>query len=332
MPAENQQSVAVIGAGVAGLVCARELQRAGFTVTVFEKSRGVGGRTSTRRGDAGAAFDHGAQYFTVKDPAMAAHVQTWLDCGVVAKWEARIGSLSQGNWEPVDTSIDRYVGTPAMSAIAKNIASSLNVKTQTRVQSIGHNRTGWQLNAGPGEQHNGFSHLIINAPAPQAAELTAEFPEFRRTAQQTSMAPCWAAMVTLEERPPLPWDAAFVENSPLSWVARNSSKPGRPTGPECWVLHASPEWSQQHLEESPGPVADMLLQAFWEATGIAPQLLRSAAAHRWRYALPDKPLEQRFLYDANINLAACGDWCGGPRVEGALLSGLALAAHIVASS
>ena len=80
---------AVIGAGIAGLSCARALAASGVHVTVFDKSRGSGGRMSTRRGE-GWACDHGAQYFTARDPLFQAELARWQAAGVAARWQPRL--------------------------------------------------------------------------------------------------------------------------------------------------------------------------------------------------------------------------------------------------
>jgi predicted NAD/FAD-dependent oxidoreductase len=135
-------------------------------------------------------------------------------------------------------------------------------------------------------------------------------------------------MIQMREPLQIPFDAAFVHNSPLSWIARNSSKPERDAA-DCWVLHASAKWSRDHLEESTDTIAETLVEQFWQATQLAPQPLQFMVAHRWRYALPDEPLSQRYVLDWDLKLGACGDWCGGPRVEGAFLSGLAMAKAVL---
>ena len=97
-----------------------------------------------------------------------------------------------------------------------------------------------------------------------------------------------------------------------------------------WVLHASSEWSEEHLEDEPDTVLASLIDAFWQATGTAPKAPTYATSHRWRYAIPVEPLESLCLFDSNRRIGACGDWCGGPRVEGAFLSGVAMAGHVLA--
>ena len=142
------------------------------------------------------------------------------------------------------------------------------------------------------------------------------------------MEPCWAVMVSCPLSLGLEFDGAFVEESPLGWVARNDAKPGRPPG-EAWVLHASPEWSREHLELDREVAAQWLVDALCEAVGRDLPPPASLTAHRWRFALPMNPLAEPCLFDRELAVAACGDWAGGPRVEGAFLSGCAAAQSIL---
>lgn len=325
-------TVAVIGAGIGGLSCARQLAMAGFRVRVFDKGRGVGGRVSVRRSERGAVFDHGAQYFTVKHAAMVEQVERWKAVGVVAPWEGRIGSLRERQWTPTNSETTRYVGVPGMSAIAKHLAADLDVVLRCLVTNVDRVGKRWRLTGEDQRDFGTFDVLILNAPAPQSATLVGEFTGIAETIRSAGIAPCWAVMLAFDERLDLPWDAAFVDNSPLSWIARNSSKPARATEPDCWVLHANPQWSAQHLEDSCESVTAELLASFWDALGTSPQPHALTSAHRWRFALPTEPLEQRCLFDSGSRLGTCGDWCGGPRVEGAYLSGLALAEAVCNSA
>jgi predicted NAD/FAD-dependent oxidoreductase len=319
------QTVAIVGAGIAGLCCARELQAAGLSVVVFDKSRGVGGRVATRRGEEGAVFDHGAQYFTVKDPRFQQQVDDWLSAGVVARWPARIGTLRGGIWTPAEAETSRYVGVPAMTAIAKQMASDLEIHFQTPIQSIAHDNGHWKLVSDQERMFGPFDAVLSTAPAPQTKSILGEYAALFAGIERVEISPCWALKLVLAEPLPVPMDGAFVEDCPLSWIARNSSKPGRARVPECWVLHASPAWSKAHLEEAAESVADKLLAEFWGALGTTPAQHLAADAHRWRYALPIETLAERCVYDRDLRLGVGGDWCGGPRVEGAYLSGLSLA-------
>lgn len=324
-------SVGVIGAGISGLACARTLHDAGCSVAVLEKSRGVGGRVATRRVEPGLAFDHGAQYFTVRDERFAAQTDRWLKQGVVQRWNARVVSLERGRLEEPSSSPERYIGAPGMNAIARDLALGLELRTGFEAGSLFKQHGGWFAVDTVGMLWGPFDWLVSSAPAPQTAALLAAWaPSLAERAKSATMTPCWAAMVQFSERLEAPFDAAFVRQSPLSWIARNGSKPGR-GAQECWVLHGGGEWSTEQLEQSAAAIGPVLLNAFWEASGLAPQPTVRVIAHRWRYALPVAPLADAFLIDDNAQLAACGDWCNGPRVEGAFLSGLALAEGILAA-
>jgi predicted NAD/FAD-dependent oxidoreductase len=323
-------SVAIVGAGISGLMCARTLLDSGVDVTVFEKSRGVGGRMATRRTAEGLRFDHGAQYFTIRDPRFENYVQSWIQDGIVAPWEGRICTLTNGHIEWKQNTTPRFVGVPGMNAICRHLAAGLNVQFRTKVDPPVIDQGPWHLSDDQGKHLGEFDCFITSAPAPQSADLLAAAPDCQQKAMQAKMQGCWAVMLAFDASLGLPIDGAFVHESPLSWIARNSSKPERGGDHESWVLHASPDWTGDFLEHEPGDVLPKLLDAFWQATDAKRRTPAFAASHRWRYAIPPEPLDSRCLFDAQLRIGACGDWCSGPRVEGAFLSGMAVADRVLA--
>ena len=139
----------------------------------------------------------------------------------------------------------------------------------------------------------------------------------------------WALMLRCAARIDLPFDAAFVNAGPLRWLARDSSKPGRngSEAGETWLLHAEAEWSEAHLEDDPASITAALLEAFVALGGSAEGI--TSTAHRWRYADTEPALTQGCWWDATQQLGLCGDWLHGGKVEGAWLSGQALAQQVV---
>lgn len=327
--------MAVIGAGISGLSCARSCLDHGIEVTVFEKSRGVGGRMATRRTDEGLRFDHGAQYFTVRDKRFERHVKLWMQDGIVAAWEGRICLLVDGrpHWKESDT--PRLVGVPGMNSICRHLALDLNIQLNSPVRPPARSKNNWNITDVDGRRLGEFDYIISSAPAPQSAALLAGSAMLKRHVLSTKMHSCWAAMLSFNDSLELPFDAAFVQDSPLSWISRNDSKPGRGTDAESWVLHASPDWSDRCIDEKGDTVLRHLVGAFWQATGSKPRNPKYAVSHRWRYANPSQPLETQCLFDPELKIGACGDWCSSPRVEGAFLSGMAMAdcvlSHVSAS-
>jgi len=286
---------------------------------------------STRRTDRDDTFDHGAQYFTFRDPLFDKYVQDWLADGVVSIWDAEIGTLNSGHYEPKEEETLRYVAVPGMNQLARHLAEDLDIHLETKVAPPEFESGRWLVSDTSGYLLDEFDLVVTSAPAVQSAELLAAAPELRSIAQQVTMTGCWAVMLAFEKSLDLPFDAAFVDDSPLAWIACNSSKPGREGDAETWVLHASPGWSEKHLERQPSEMLFQLTEAFWAATGLSGREPEHLSAHRWRYALPPDPLPEPCLFDPERRIGACGDWCGGPRVEGAFLSGYELAGRIQAS-
>lgn len=308
-------SIAIIGAGMAGLAAARRLKEAGHGVTLFDKSRGLGGRMATRRAGA-LQFDHGAQYFTARSERFRALVDGWLAGGQAGDWDD--GS---------------YVGTPGMSAPARAMAAGCTIVGESQVTALHRGGAGWSVHdasgpvATPG--NGSFAAAILAVPAPQAIPLAASAGLAWSPMQQASYAPCWALMLAFEAALDLPSDRMRPQHAAIGWIARDSSKPGRSRETETVVVHATADWSRANLEDGPGDVAPRLLAAFRDLTGIAAQP-SFIAAHRWRYALVEQTAGQPFLWDETVDLAACGDWCIGPRVEAAFESADALAQALLA--
>ena len=318
----NRFRIAIVGAGIAGLACAAALHGAGAQVTLFDKGRRIGGRLATRRTQ-GLMFDHGAQYAACHDPAFAAVMSAMAASGDAALWPAS----GDGHW----------CGVPGMSALAGHIERQGigTMRTARHVAFLHPEADGWMVrhrNAETtppglvsdcgGELAGPFDRVAVAIPAPQAAGLLRPHG-FANEAARAGMAPCWAMMLAFPEAEPAP-DVMRLDNGPLRWIARASSRPGRAAMPECWVAQAGPEWSREHLEDPPDAALAALQAAFRTATGIdaTPSY---AAVHRWRYAIADAPLGVPALWDAGAGLGVCGDWCLGARVEAAFLSGQALA-------
>lgn len=216
-----------------------------------------------------------------------------------------------------------------MNAIGKHIASDLTIRLQTQITTPKRIDDKWILASDDGVDLGPFDLVVAAVPASQAAELLAEVPRLADQARDTEMNGCWAVMLAFEESLNLGFDGAFVHQSPLSWISRNNSKVGRDDAMETWVLHTAADWTNEHIDDDPREIERFLISEFWQAVGRSPTTPSYTATHRWRFAIPAKPLAANCLFDKERGLGACGDWCGGPRVEGAFLSGMAIAGRIL---
>lgn len=340
--------IAIIGVGMAGVTCARTLRQAGHNVTLFEKSRGLGGRMSTRASAFGS-FDHGAQYFTVRDPRFEMAIGTAP--GVCKPWSANAVRVLDPNGRVIEAGLPggerHWVATPGMNALIKAWAAPLledgNVQVQTRVTRITPDplrKNGWQLHteSDDGGQHvfAGFDKVILAIPSVQAQELltASQLAPLAAPLDKVRVDPCWTLMLAYPQavQPGLitigpQWNAARSTHHRIAWMSRESSKPGRERI-ERWTVQASAPWSEEHINDSPERVKGKLMKAFAEITGIRVTPAH-AEVHRWLYAKTVQPLGQSHLWSKDQGIGLCGDWCLGHRVEDAFVSGLELALAVL---
>lgn len=309
--------VAIIGAGVAGLTCAQRLLRGGINPTIIEKSRGLGGRMATRRHASGLVFDHGVQYFTARSPAFRELIDDAVDLDIADLWRPRL----RGQEYPVTE--DWFVGAPTMNAWLKPAAAAIDIRLDREVTEISRFGRGWRIGYADGSD-DAYDVIICTAPAPQAGALLRDEPEIAARIENAVLAPCWALMIAFESLFDPGFDADRIKDGALAWMARNGSKPARPDAPDCWVVHAGPDWSADALEHDPEQIAPTLIKMMREAAGHALPPIIHARAHRWRYALTKTPLGVSHLTSDDRTLFVGGDWCLGGRVEYAFESGNAM--------
>lgn len=309
--------IGIVGAGMAGLACAEALTNRGHEVVLLDKGRGPGGRMSTRRmlTSAGEAqFDHGAQYFTVRDKAFQRRVDGWIANGLVELWPAAGDGA--------------HVGVPGMNAPIRDMADGQKVRWAARVTRVESYGPRWRLSLERGDAID-VDIAIIALPAEQAAALLAPVAaDLAAHASAILTQPCWTVMLAFG-RPIAVIQNCWRDDPVIEWAACNSSKPGR-SGPESWVLQAGPAWSQRHLEADPDWIVSTLKDAL--ANLLRKELPASIAAssHRWRFARSGAD-GSGAIWDRARGLGVCGDWLIGPRVEAAWLSGSTLAETIGAA-
>jgi len=320
---------AIVGAGIAGLACAHALNDAGAAVTIFECEPFPGGRAATLINGAGP-YDHGAQYFTAADGRFVATLEHWQSAGIVQRWPGRIVAFDSGSTEDKTDSAERFVGVPGMRRLGLYLAQGLDVRYSMPIARLQRAADGWHLHGeiDDAESVGPFDAVLVAVPSPAAAALLAGLTTLAEVAHAVSWDPCWAVTVALSHRSGAGFEGAFINDDPiLGWMALDSAKPrrGQVDGvAERWVLHARPQWSQRYAGLQEQDIAHWMVRSF------SARLRRNlnplhARAIRWPHATPVNPLPQSFLWDEAQRLGMAGDWCGGPRIEGAYLSGLALA-------
>jgi renalase len=318
--------ILIIGAGLSGLTAGCALHQKGYTVTVLDKGRGIGGRLATRRLQVGRA-DHGAQYFSAQTSDFQDFTQIWIRSGLVQAWH-----LEQS--DPASFQHPRYVVRGGMKGMAVQFADDLDIRTGERATYLNPTGVGWQVRCESGLTLAADA-LLLTVPVPQALLLLSDSGIDLADADwqaltQVRYEPCLAVLLRLSEPSRLPAPGGLKRtHGPVAWIADNQQK-GVSEQPTL-TLHASHEYSQKHLDD-----ADLQL--------LIPELLASVAdlvdpativeqqIHRWRYSNATMRHPEPFLA-ANVHGAGTllfgGDGFGKGNVEGAFTSGLAMARQIV---
>lgn len=300
---------------MSGLTVARKAEDLGWESTLFEKARGPGGRMSTRRRD-GGQFDHGAQYFTAQSPEFSNAVRGWAKAGAVAEWNGNLCHWADGRLSESDETAQRWVGFPRMSALTRHLSGGLSLCAGTRVEAMTRSEGVWRLRSTGGDSHGPFEAVVLTCPGPQAAALAPVGSEIHTRAKSLDYSPCWAGLLDGCDSAAVAADGVRFDHPVIAWAARDSSKPGRPPG-DRWVVHAQPEWTRSHVEDSPDSVASALAGAVRETLGFAPS---SIGVHRWLYSLALAQGGASAVFEPSLGLGLCGDGLVGGRIEDAWTS------------
>jgi predicted NAD/FAD-dependent oxidoreductase len=304
--------IAIVGAGVSGLACARKLAQAGVHAVVFDKGRGIGGRVATRRsGD--LRFDHGAPYVTATGDDFDTCLRELIGTGHAAPWVDDKGHA----WT---------VGTPGMSSIAKGMAVGLDVRLGTQITAIHADQAEWRLQYD--DTQYVASHVVVTVPQPQVAGLLGGAHPLVAQITDINMAPGLTLMAAVSG--PAPPVCANGSSDLLALITRDCSKPNRPQNEgSSWVAQAGIQFSMAHLEMDQPDIAALMVPMLCERLDITTDRVTHAAAHRWRYARVSNALGQPFASIPSGTLYLGGDWCVGPQIEDAWTSGTAIATDML---
>jgi hypothetical protein len=325
---KNSGSCLIIGGGIAGLMAATVLKRHGIDVIVLDKGRGIGGRLATRRltysEDVEGVFDYGAQYFTVSDREFQVWVDQWLAEGVITEWSQGFFQES-GSFKA--TNKPCYRGTKNNRSLAQYLAQSLTVHTNTLVTQLSWQGNQWQVQTQTGEIFQG-DRLILTPPVPQSLTLLDNSgigltPDIRQKLEKVAYYPCITMLALLEKSSQIPAPGGlWGSGHPLGWIACNYQK-GISVRGYAVTLQAGPEFSQHYWDKENEEIAQELLKV---ADSWLDSKVLDYQIHRWRYSQVSVSYGEPCLKITEPGpLVFAGDGFLAPKIEGAVLSGLAAA-------
>jgi len=329
--------IAIVGAGMAGLICGKTLQDAGRDVVVIDKSRGLGGRLATRR-LANTHADHGVCYLKPKGDRFKAFIQDLVDRNIVSLWSDRLHTLNADGELILDADPSaRYAAPNGATAIAKDLAQGLTVKLGQVIKVIRPIEQGWQLTSQNPDFDLTASIVILAIPAPQALPLVQMIAnsEFIQQIEDITFAPCLTAIAAYSPELRSQFTATNLrgvtcDDKILGWIGFDSTKQLNPTQPTI-IIQSNAKFATTHFDSTDLPaIAQQLCDRAAKVLALpaiaTPELLQ---IQRWKYAFAINPINALVLAaTTSAPLFCIGDWCGGNRVESAFLSGLATAERL----
>jgi len=308
--------VVVVGAGIAGLACARALATAGLPVRILDRGRRPGGRLASRTLH-GRPVDIGASYFTAAPgSAFAAVVATWVERGLARPWTDTFAVAGPGGIEGSKTGPTRYAAPRGSRSLAEDLADGLDVEA-------GHTVT--RLRPGPAVDGAATPAAVLAMPDPQAHRLLDPLDAAARLAGPRVWRPALAVVLGWSRRQwPADLHGAFVHDSTaIEWVADDGDRRG--DGAAVLVAHTTAELAAASLAE-PASAVPAVTAAVRGALGI-PAEPEWTSVMRWSFARPAHPREEPFGLVDGIGL--CGDgWAAPAKVAGAWTSGTALGTEL----
>ncbi len=315
------QSCVIIGAGIAGLTAARQLVQQGWTVTVLDKGRGLGGRLATRR-LAGGRADHGAQVIRATTAAFSDWLTSADEQTALMEW-------------PVDPVGAGWVGRDGMNRVAKQLATELTIETEQTVVSVQTDEMGWRIETNSGQLFRGDA-LLCTIPAPQALTLFVDKsnllgPTDQHVLQTILYEPCLAVLVALNRASQIPKPGGlWLDRPDINWVADNLQKGISPDVPTVTIL-ASTAFSRTYLDGDLNAVGQQLLEQLTD--WLPAETITSVQVHRWRYSqVAQAHPDPYWRADTSLPFLFGGDGFGGIaphdphlNVERAFLSGQSMA-------
>ncbi len=336
----NSYDIAIIGAGMAGITCAIELQKLGKNVIILEKSRGVGGRMATRRLFETIA-DHGTCYLSPKQPQFQAVFDRLIDAKVVTTWTNTISILAPDGQLLKDPDLcPRYIAPGGMSSIAKYLSVGLDIRLNQKAIGIESVGDGWRIAIDGDTLTEIFAQTLISTvPAPQAVDLLAPVEdilpiEIIEQLRSVKFAPCISVMVSYTPAQLSHWYAHYPNvkavtcagDPNLAWLGVDSSKRD-PAAPPVFVLQSTADFAERYTAPNTSQLATTAL-LIHAGERFLPWLSRPQwqQTQVWRYAFAKNPLKVPYLQIKHpASLILTGDWCGGSKVENAVIAGLAVA-------
>ncbi len=314
----------VLGSGVAGSTIANLLSKK-YSVHVFDKARGPGGRASNKRFKNYLSFDHGVQYISPKSKLFIKYIQKLYKNKILKSWD---GNHLDFTFEKKPFST-KYIGSRANNDLVKHNLKKIKQSFASPIEKIVFKKYFWEITLKNKSKYQ-FKSLIITCPFPQLKKLAKNYLDKSILKLKVQMQPNITVMIALKNQKKLPISSIKFNDDILAWAANENSKKRFESNINLWTLQATLKWSKKTINryKNDKSIMSQLITRFTKLTGFEKNKIIFKRIHGWKYSYNYKKTPYLSIWYKKINLGVCGDWLNGPKVENAWLSANDLARKI----
>ena len=314
------KNVAVIGAGITGATLANLLKKK-VTITVFEKSRGVGGRMATRRADP-YQFNHGAQYFKVKNKEFKNFLQPLMLNKIIKPLEAnQIEILNKKIIKSTKISNKKYFTAESkMNSVVKYfINNSFSIKLLCKIEKTVKENDKWFVIDSDQVSYGPYDWLFITIPPYQATEILYDNFKFLDILKNIKMRSCYSLMLGFDKIKEFNFDTALFLDEDVAWLFIRK-KIFKNKKYYNLLINSSYNFAEKNINSSKDELSDYLIKQVSDILKYDLNNFKHKALHFWKYAMSEKNNNLGSLIDEDLKVVVCGDWCMNGRIEGGFLS------------
>ena len=311
-------SFCVIGSGISGATIANLLNKK-HNVDLYDKARGLGGRSSFKRLDKIRGFDHGTQYFSPKTPEFKRFTKKLIEKKILKIWEGNHKFLSDKKKE--NKKHVKVIGRKGNNDISKYLLKNVRCYFQSELKKINFQNRKWNLIFNDGEIRN-YENLILTCPFPQLKKLSKKYIKNSFIREKIKMDANITILIEIKKTN-LGYSSFLFNDRILGWAGYENSKKRFKSKSDLWTLQSTFNWANKKINQNKvlkKTNAKILIDKFFKLTGIKQTKILFSLNHGWKYSSNSKPLKLKSYWNSRLNLGVCADWFNGPRLESGWIS------------
>ncbi len=311
-------SFCVIGSGISGATIANLLNKK-HNVDLYDKARGLGGRSSFKRLDKIRGFDHGTQYFSPKTPEFKKFTKKLKEKKILKIWEGNHKFLSDKKKE--NKKHVKVIGSKGNNDISKYLLKNVRCYFQSELKKINFQNRKWNLIFNDGEIRN-YENLILTCPFPQLKKLSKKYIKNSFIKEKIKMDANITILIEIKKTN-LGYSSFLFNDRILGWAGYENSKKRFKSKSDLWTLQSTFNWANKKINQNKvlkKTNAKILIDKFFKLTGIKRTKVLFSLNHGWKYSSNSKPLKLKSYWNSRLNLGVCADWFNGPRLESGWIS------------